>query len=141
MIDKFNIRVYGILETEGRVLLLRESYRNKQFIKFPGGGLEFGEGPVDCLCREFKEELDLDLMSWEHFYTTEHYQQSAFRASDQILSIYYKVQPMDLNALRLIDDPTANIRPEQIEWYAPLEKDHDFLSFPIDKIVWNMLKG
>ena len=54
-IDRFTIRVYGVLLDETkRVLLSDEFIRGDYFTKFPGGGMEFGEGTRDCLQREFK---------------------------------------------------------------------------------------
>ena len=53
--QRFNIRVYGICINERQeVLLSDESYRDLHFTKFPGGGLGFGEGTIDCLKREFR---------------------------------------------------------------------------------------
>nr|MCU0376467.1 NUDIX domain-containing protein [Chitinophagaceae bacterium] len=56
----FNVRVYGILINEqGELLVADEKIRGGYYTKFPGGGLEFGEGTRDCLVREFQEELGL----------------------------------------------------------------------------------
>ena len=59
---RFTIRVYGILLNERQeVLLSDESYMGYRFTKFPGGGLEYGEGTVDCLKREIREETGLEV--------------------------------------------------------------------------------
>jgi 8-oxo-dGTP diphosphatase len=58
---RFNVRVYGILIHEENVLVSDEYIKGKFITKFPGGGLEFGEGTLDCVVREFKEELGLDV--------------------------------------------------------------------------------
>ena len=53
----FTIRVYGILvNQEKQVLVSDEKIRGEYYTKFPGGGMEFGEGTRDCLKREFMEE-------------------------------------------------------------------------------------
>ena len=58
----FNIRVYGIcINSNNQVLVADEIVRGNYLTKFPGGGLEFGEGTRDCLKREFKEEMDLEV--------------------------------------------------------------------------------
>jgi ADP-ribose pyrophosphatase YjhB (NUDIX family) len=99
-IDRFTIRVYGVLLDETkRVLLSDEFIRGDYFTKFPGGGMEFGEGTRDCLKREFKEETGLDVMVGEHIYTTDYYQQSAFNPNDQIMSIYYFVHAENTSGL------------------------------------------
>ena len=88
----FNVRVYGIfINDQQQILLSDEIIRGKFYTKFPGGGLEKGEGTRECLVREFKEEMNAEIKVREHFYTTDFYQQSAFNADDQIISIYYKV--------------------------------------------------
>ena len=78
MIDRFNVRVYGIIQLDGKVLLLKEQYKEEIFVKFPGGGLEYGEGTRDCVIRELKEELNLNVEIESHFYTTEFFQKSFF---------------------------------------------------------------
>ena len=61
----FNVRVYGILkDSNNHVLVSDELIRGEYFTKFPGGGLEFGEGTRDCLKREFKEETNLRCNHW-----------------------------------------------------------------------------
>src|SRR5215213_1179602 len=94
--SKFNIRVYGILLGENKDVLVSDEYiRGSYYTKFPGGGLEVGEGTRDCLKREFKEEMNLDVAIGDHIYTTDHYVQSAFNNAHQILSIYYLVTALE----------------------------------------------
>ena len=58
----FNIRVYGILINEKKqVLVSDELIRNNYYTKFCGGGLEKGEGNIDCLKRELMEEMNLKI--------------------------------------------------------------------------------
>src|SRR5215204_4771864 len=100
----FNIRVYGILINEKKQLLVSDEFiRGSYYTKFPGGGLEFGEGTRDCLKREFIEELNLQVDVLEHLYTTDFFQESAFRPGDQIISIYYRVKPLENISARLSD--------------------------------------
>jgi 8-oxo-dGTP diphosphatase len=92
----FNLRVYGILLGENKEVLVADEFiRGKYYTKFPGGGLEFGEGTRDCLRREFKEEMDLDVQVTGHIYTTDYFQMSAFNPEHQIISIYYFVQALE----------------------------------------------
>ncbi len=150
-ITKITIRVYGILfDKNKRVLLSDEFIRGDYFTKFPGGGLELGEGTRDCLKREFKEETGLDVTVGEHIYTTDYYQQSAFNASDQIISIYYFVQTdYDLAELSTkiksfdflpnqVADPKG--QSEVLRWVEWKDFNEDVVSLPIDKIVVKMLK-
>ena len=92
----FNIRVYGILINENKQVLVSDEYIRGMYItKFPGGGLEFGEGTRDCLQREFMEEMNLKVEVTEHIYTTDFYQKSAFNPAHQIISIYYFVKALE----------------------------------------------
>ncbi len=98
--QQFNVRVYGILLTpEKDVLVADELIRGSYYTKFPGGGLEFGEGTRDCLKREFKEEMNLDVKVTDHLYTTDFFQMSAFNPEDQIISIYYFVEALEPGAV------------------------------------------
>ena len=92
MIDPFTIRVYGIYITKDQKLLVsREKIDNKWYTKFPGGGLEYGEGPTECLKREFLEEMDQNITIEAHFYTTDFFVQSSFNPKKQVLAIYYLI--------------------------------------------------
>lgn len=88
---RFNIRVYGIVIHNGAVLVTDELRGGTRMTKFPGGGLEWGEGIKDCLVREFMEELGQEPVGEELFYVTDFFQTSAFREEDQLVSIYYKM--------------------------------------------------
>ena len=146
----FNIRVYGILkDSNNRILLTDEFIRGNYFTKFPGGGLEFGEGTRDCLKREFKEEANLDVIVGEHIYTTDFFQISAFNNVDQIISVYYFVhvdEPFHLHTKTKLFDftpqQTANISAncEVFRWIEWNNLTEDSVSLPIDKVVVNILK-
>lgn len=147
----FNIRVYGILINESRqVLVSDELIRGMRITKFPGGGLEIGEGTRDCLQREFMEEMNLKVEVGNHIYTTDHYQQSAFNPEHQIISIYYHVTALEpiTVPLRLkpfdFDEHQLKVYTAtgETETFRFIDKD-DFsemsLSLPLDKIVANMI--
>ncbi|WP_374164512.1 NUDIX domain-containing protein [Arcticibacter sp. MXS-1] len=90
----FNVRVYGLLINEKEEILLSdEEHEGVYLTKFPGGGLEYGEGLIDALKREFLEECNLMVEVTEHLYTTDFFEKSAFNES-QIISIYYLVRPV-----------------------------------------------
>ena len=150
-ISRFTIRVYGILIDENkRVLLSDEFIRGNYFTKFPGGGMELGEGTRDCLVREFLEETGLQITVGKHIYTTDYFQVSAFNKLDQIISIYYyahaddpsqlqtKTKPFDFSAAQTADE---NGQSEVLRWIDWNNLSEESVSLPIDKIVVKMLKA
>lgn len=142
-LKRFNIRVYGLLINDNNEVLLSDENRfGKQFTKFPGGGLEFGEGTKECLLREFKEELNLDVEIGELFYLTDFFQESAFNANDQLISIYYKVICKDCYDIETTSIKFKfNDKEEVHRWIQLSELSIDDLTFPIDKLVANLLQG
>jgi len=130
--SRFNIRVYGIWISAGRLLVSEEIIRGQRVIKFPGGGLELGEGTIEGLQREWREELDLDIEVLGHFYTTDFFQPSAFDDS-QVISIYYLVQA-DASL------PLKNLQANERSFWLPLnELSEDSFTLPIDRLVGRML--
>ena len=132
----FNVRAYGLLLHNDAVLVSDEYIKRNKITKFPGGGLEFGEGLKDCLIREFKEELNCDIDILAHFYTTDFFQQSAFINEDQIISIYYKVKLRSeiLNYETHFENSNLHFHWKNLG--ALTEND---ITFPIDKVVLKML--
>lgn len=141
---RFNVRVYGIWLNEGRVLVTDEFRMGKEMTKFPGGGLEFGEGPVDCILRECIEEFGQEFEVTDHFYTTEFFQQSAFNKNDQLLSIYYLIRPVDDHRFRIsaskFDFGERIDGAQAFRWIPLNELSADDLTFPVDKRVAELLK-
>lgn len=152
MSQLFNVRVYGILTGKNKeVLVSDELIRGDYITKFPGGGLEFGEGTRDCLKREFKEEMNLDVKVKDHLYTTDFFQMSAFNPEHQIISIYYRVEALDEIRVPLRTS-LFDFDEQQMETYRRTGETETFrfidwhafnesaLTLPIDKVVAQMLK-
>ena len=139
----FNVRVYGLLINSNNELLLSDERRGGfSFTKFPGGGLEFGEGVVDALIREFSEELAIDVSVGDLFYVNDFFQASAFNENLQLLSFYYfvnynKCEEIGQEAYQfpLIEDG------EKQRWVAISNLTESNFTFPIDKIVIEKLKS
>jgi 8-oxo-dGTP diphosphatase len=149
---RFNIRVYGILINEQKQVLVSDEFiRGNYYTKFPGGGLEFGEGTRDCLKREFLEEMNLNVEVGEHIYTTDFFQMSAFNPQHQIVSIYYvakaleeieaplRSKPFDFDEQQLkVYEATGETETFRfIEWN---DFSADIVNLPIDKIVAQIVK-
>jgi len=139
----FNVRVYGILINDAnQVLISDEQEYGFSFTKFPGGGLEPGEGLIDGLKREFIEECNLGIEVISHFYTTDFFVKSAFNDS-QIISIYYivkNIDPVNLNIKTVVfdfDDEGDVL--QAFRWVKVDELNTDDFIFPTDKKVAELL--
>ena len=145
MIEKFNIRVYGLLINENNEVLVTDEYEfGKEFTKFPGGGLELGEGLKDGLIREWKEELNQEIEVLNHFYTTDFFQQSGFNEKHQLISVYYLVKTNFKFTVKISQIPFdfENRNAEEVISFRWIKLDHMLpsqLTFPIDKLVSEML--
>ena len=145
------MRVYGILINEQKQVLVSDEYIRGMYItKFCGGGLEQGEGTRDCLKREFMEEMNLPVEVTEHIYTTDFYQSSAFRQGDQIISIYYFLNPLQAIFTPLRTKPfqfderemkmyEATGETETFRFIDAKDFNADCMTLPIDKIVASMI--
>ncbi|MFZ1329500.1 MAG: NUDIX domain-containing protein, partial [Chitinophagaceae bacterium] len=143
----FNLRVYGILINEEKQVLVSDEFiRGNYITKFPGGGLEFGEGTRDCLQREFMEEMNLKVGIGNHIYTTDYFQLSAFNPEHQIISIYYFAKPLEEIKIPLRTKP-FDFDEQQMKVYEATKETETFrfiewddfssasVTLPIDKIV------
>jgi 8-oxo-dGTP diphosphatase len=142
---KFTIRVYGISLDEARGILVADEFKaGMRFTKFPGGGLNWGEGTRECLAREWMEELGQTIEVGTHIYTTDFFQRSAFSDHEQLISIYYRVLPLDEHKVNIAMSPfNYPIEKEgaiSFRWIAKQEFNEEMLTFPIDKIVGKMIR-
>jgi 8-oxo-dGTP diphosphatase len=141
----FNVRVYGLWVNEKAEVLVTDEYiYNKYLTKFPGGGLEFGEGLIDCLKREWREELNTEIIVKNHFYTTDFFQVSVFNSNAQVISIYYLVEPLGLKQLELKNSVFDFDKLEdgaQVFRFLPISAlNESDLTLPIDQKVAGLLK-
>jgi len=146
----FNVRVYGILIHDNKLLVSDEHIKGMDITKLPGGGLEFGEGTIDCVIREFKEELDLEIEVESHFYTTDFFVNSAFSNNNQVISIYYKVKPkenFDINNLgfkisdKAFDFDEKKDGAQSMRWVNLKKISENDFTFIIDKRIGEMLNN
>ena len=141
----FNVRVYGLLINEKQEILLSDEEEfGQRFIKFPGGGLEYGEGLIDGLKREFLEECDLAIEVENHFYTTDFFVESIF-GGGQLISIYYVIKASQEMNFKLgdfeFDFKHQGISAKQsFRFVAIKDLEQKHVTFPIDKHVVNLLK-
>lgn len=138
----FNVRVYGLLiNSQNEILLSDECEYGQSFTKFPGGGLELGEGLIDALKREFIEECNAEIEVTGHFYTTDFYEKSSFNDS-QVISIYYLVkaiQPLQLSFKANVFDFDENSN-QSFRWVGLAALTANDVTFKTDKTVVDLLK-
>lgn len=140
----FNVRVYGLLiNDQNEVLISDEQEYGVRFTKFPGGGLEYGEGLVDGLKREFMEECLAEIEVKAHFYTTDFFVKSAFNDS-QIISVYYLVEavhPLKLSFKKdAFDFDQQGQLLQSFRWIPVASLSEEHVTFPTDKKVVELLR-
>lgn len=107
-----------------------------RFTKFPGGGVELGEGLEEAIYREVKEELECDVIKIEHLYTTDFFVKSAFRNNEQLISVYYTVEIKGPIREGILDESTPEKRHLlSFRWIQKTELDPEIMSFPVDQFV------
>ena len=143
VIKRFNVRVYGILINDKKqVLVADEAFKNgTRATKFPGGGLELGEGLKDGLIREFKEEADIEVEVTAHFYTTDFFQPSFFDLESQIISIYYlcksqQCEKINISPVKFDFVVEKGQETESFRWVNISDlAGEDSITLPIDVVV------
>ena len=140
----FNLRVYGLFFNEKKELLISDEYQlGMKMTKFPGGGLHQGEGPIDCLKREMREECKQKIKNIRHFYTTDFYQKALFYENTQLISIYYLAEldpPVNFKISNIpFDFQEYDNGQQSFRWVGLHGFNSDELTFPIDKHVFRLL--
>jgi len=144
-ITRYIIRVYGLFINEHKEILLSDEYQlNMRMTKFPGGGMHFGEGTIDCLKREAIEEFGQEIEVLEHFYTTDYFQPTQFYNDAQLVSVYYFARFKDEIQFEISEKP-FNFKEDKngaqsFRWEKIANLRVEDFTFPIDKKVVQMLK-
>jgi 8-oxo-dGTP diphosphatase len=143
-ITRFNIRVYGLFVHEDQILVTDEYRMGHYLTKFPGGGMHYGEGTIDCLKRECREELGQEIRIISHFYTTDFFQPTFFLPqTEQLISIYYKAElsapdNIDITDVRF-DFPELAEGVQRFRWLKLENLTGGHFTLPVDKHVANLL--
>ena len=118
----------GLIEHDGRYLIGRRKHgvHLAGFWEFPGGKQEADETLEECLRRELREELAIEITTPVHFHTTEHAYREKFVALHFFFCTIASGEPRALDC-------------EELRWVAPSEMaGYDFP--PADRPVIDMLR-
>tara|TARA_B100000768_G_scaffold118340_1_gene109471 strand:+ start:266 stop:748 length:483 start_codon:yes stop_codon:yes gene_type:complete len=129
------LRVYGFLMNySGQVLIAVERYNAIPMVKFPGGGVDWGEGHRDALIREFKEELDLSVKVKNNIYFNDFAVESVIDSKFQVQSFFYIVEALgslEFQTHTSIEFPETD--GERFVWCNIEELDENMFTFKIEK--------
>ena len=143
---KYSIRVYMLILNDRMEILLSDEFQmDMKMVKFPGGGMEYGEGTIHCLQREAMEEFGQELTNIRHFYTTDYYQKAYFFQDHQLISIYYLADLSEALQIRVSDKPfdfpEMSNGQQSFRRVSLKDIEEEDLTFPIDRKVIGMLKN
>ena len=93
--ERFSCRIYGVLlrpaQVHPQVLMTRSRFIQREFVNFPGGGVDLGEAPIEALRREYQEETGVIIKPVRVLYASEQAHVST-HAPMQIVSVYWLVE-------------------------------------------------
>ena len=129
---KFNARCYALIRSnQNRVLVMMERWQGVDLNKFPGGGLELGEGLLECIYREIDEEFqESEHLSYRHLFTPTECFASRFKPNEQLLLNYFTSQALAKEELwklipgdkNLLGMKGLELKAENAGWFT-LESD------------------
>lgn len=135
----FNVRVYFLLwdSERKRLLFSREKIGNTTYLKFPGGGLEYGEGTRECAAREAMEEIGIPITTLDLLGITENFVPSLFKKEEQVIAVYYIATCNDFDSFKTSLGSLTDNDFEGMIWYTPETFDALNLQLASDREMLN----
>ena len=144
---KLNVRVYMVLTStndqgQEEVLVSYERLPMGGVMKFPGGGLEWGEGPTACLRREALEELGQPVVVGDLVHVSRRAHVSSFDANHQVLAVHYEaalegeVAFVDDGELEDVFGKRVPMMHQRLGWRLVSELKPEEFHFASDREAW-----
>ncbi|WP_370087576.1 NUDIX domain-containing protein [Ekhidna sp.] len=127
--DRVRVRVCGILQENGKILLLKHNSIGPAGYLWspPGGGVEFGEHITETLKKEFAEETNLHVEVGEYLFTNEY-----IGGNHHAIELFFEVKRPSGN-LKLGSDPELSAE-KQILTEVRFFSAEDLASLPENAI-------
>lgn len=111
--EEIIVRCRGIIEHEGKILLVK--HPGKDFYTFPGGHLDYGEDPEECIVREIEEELGIhatiNRLAYVHTFTRE--------TGQQYIEFFFRMNDGALFLLHEEKEKSHAYEIEEVVWATP----------------------
>jgi len=98
-------------------------YRNMWDV--PGGHVDNGETPEQCIVREMKEEMDLNLEEFQLF--------SVMEFTDRIEYTFWKKADLDIEKINLHEG-------QKLKWFTEIEAKNKDLAYGFNEILDDFFK-
>ena len=130
----------SIIVRDGRVAMIHSL--KYDYYKFPGGGIEEGENPVEAMIRETQEEAGLVVVpeSIKEYGYVHRVQKSDVDPTECFVqdNYYYLCKAMDIVTPQHLDDYEAqeSYRLEYVEPLAAISKNRDVKNSPYNRLMF-----
>jgi len=142
LVPLFNVRVYALIVKNNHLLIAEEQHGGFFLRKFPGGGLQFGEGILQALHRELKEELDADVDSASLLCVTEDFVVSFLNNKQQVIGVHYLVDLKQDYSDEFLNNNRVELENGYIyfKWVLLDSINPEDFTSPVDKSAFDKLK-
>ena len=129
-VGKFKFRVCGILEHNGKYLVVK--INKNRFFCLPGGHVELGEDTDMAVLRKMKEELDFDIKIKKLVAINQNFFYTAEGKRFHEIGFYYIVEAVDPSKINICDYERdeldkGKIQHLEFKWFTKEElKNTDF---------------